>query len=249
MTIKVFFRKVRTLTNIIKYKLLEKRYGKGKLRYLFYGCNSDSLIICFSAFPPKEKPIYNYVRGFQNFNMDRLYIGDYWGYRGSYYLYENGKNDPFEQTSSLIKNYLEKGHYKYVYTAGTSKGGSAALFYGLLFKVNAIFSGACQYYIGDWLGVKVHRKILEGMMGKEAGEKEKNYLNGIIPGMVKSNKGTTTKVHLVYSKLEHTYPEHIVHLINDLKTNDIETSEHVCTFVNHDDVGHYFLPYVQSVLK
>lgn len=249
MTLRIFFRKVRTLSNIIKYRLLEKRFGRGKLRYLFYRRKSETLMICFSAFPPREKPIYNYVRGFKDFNMDRLYIGDYWGYRGSYYLYENGKDHPYAQTKALIEHIIEKGKYKTIYTAGTSKGGAAALYYGLLFNVNEVFSGACQYYIGNWLGVEVHRKILEGMMGSNAGLDEIKKLNEIIPDMVRKNYGSTTTVHLVYSKLEHTYQEHIEYLVNDLKAQNINLIEHECFFENHDDVGHYFLPYVKSVIN
>ena len=89
MKIKIILRKFRTLTNIIKYAILEKSF-RGKLKYLFFDKGSQDLMICFAALPPKEKPLYNFVKGFDKLPLDRLYIGDYWGYRGSYYLYENG---------------------------------------------------------------------------------------------------------------------------------------------------------------
>ena len=69
-------------------------------------------MICFAALPPKEKPLYNFVKSFDKLPLDRLYIGDYWGYRGSYYLYENGSTHPYKQTCELIDFILSRKNGK-----------------------------------------------------------------------------------------------------------------------------------------
>ena len=162
-------RKLKTLFNAIKYKLLEKEYltQQGRAKYLYFSNNKfDSLLICFSAFPPNEKPLYNYVNSLSSLQMDRLYISDSWGYRASYYLFEDGEQTPYIVTKKLIDKILQSKEYKHVYTAGTSKGGTAAIYYGLIYNVDAIFSGACQYFIGRYLNIPAHIKVLERMMGE-----------------------------------------------------------------------------------
>ena len=93
--------KFRTLCNYIKFKILEHTFKTkdGVLKYLFFSKNSDTLLIVFAAFPPKDFPVYNNVKGFKDLPMDRLYIADTWGYRASYYLYENGNDIPNRLTS------------------------------------------------------------------------------------------------------------------------------------------------------
>ena len=239
-------RKLRTLSNIIKYKFLENKYS-GKLKYLYFPKGSDTLVICFSALPPKTKPLYNFVKSFDDFSVDRVYLGDYWGYRGSYYLYERGKNYPERITSSFIDYIIKKGRYSKVYTAGTSKGGTAALYFGLKHHVDGVFSGACQYYIGSFVNIPVHIKIFKGMMGKNAGKKEEDILNNVMPQMVSTTGGgKIPEIHLIYSKKEHTYPEHIEHLISKLNESQIPFVDIERDFELHGDVGTYFIPYVRD---
>lgn len=247
MKINIILRKFRTLTNIIKYAILEKTFI-GKLKYLYFDKGCQDLMICFAALPPREKPLYNFVKGFDKLPLDRLYIGDYWGYRGSYYLYENGSTHPYKQTCELIDFILSKKNYRNVYTAGTSKGGTAALIFGMKYNVKCIFTGACQYHIGSFVNIPVHEKIFKGMMGLYAGEKEEAFLNNYISNMI-DIVNFHGKIHLLYSKLEHTYPEHIKFLIDKLNVKNINVVEVEKSFKNHGDVGNYFIPYVLNYFK
>ena len=240
--------KFRTVYNYFKFKLLEKRKEGG--RYLFFkSTNPYSLMIVFQAFPPTDKPIYNYVNGFSSLNMDRLYIGDYWGYKGSYYLYENGSDKPYKTTCNIIKKIIDKGNYKHIYTAGSSKGGTSAIIFGLKFRVDQIFAGACQYHIGSYL-LKANKNILYAMMSKD--DKDLNEyvakLDAVMPRLIlQSDK--TSKIHILYSKKDPTYEEHIVDLLKILKGNEYCVCEKEEFFENHNDVGNPFKDYVVSVLK
>lgn len=115
--------KFRTAYNIIKFKILEKNYQGVKYIYQKSGRENKTLLISFSAMPPNNFRVYNNVRGFSNLPVDRLFIKDSWGYRGSYYLYENGSLDPFFSTCALIEKISNQGKYTNIITAGTSKGG------------------------------------------------------------------------------------------------------------------------------
>ena len=239
-----YIRKFRTLWNILKIRLKEKSYGGGK--FIFYSRQSDSLLICFSAFPPTNLRLYNNIRGFSDFNVDRLYIADVWGYRGSYYLRENGEDTPYRITCSIIEKVLMSGNYRHVYTAGTSKGGTAAIIYGLKYDAECVFAGACQFYVGNWLKAPVHRAILDKMRGRVQLDSFVELMNEFVKKVIIEHQNSDTVIHLVYSKKEHTYQNDIVALIEELKRNNIRLIEIERFFEEHNDVGYAFVPYVQN---
>ena len=71
------------------FHIKEKTY-KSRIKYIYENNHSDKLIIIFPAFPSGDKPMYNYYKTLKDVKMDKLFILDNFGYRGSYLLYENG---------------------------------------------------------------------------------------------------------------------------------------------------------------
>ena len=87
------------------YFLLKKKFKNG-LKYCYFNNNSNRLVIVFSGFP-SGKPSYNYVRSLKNMkNANKLYILDDFGYKGSYYWYENGNDTPMQLVKGLISNIM-----------------------------------------------------------------------------------------------------------------------------------------------
>lgn len=91
--------------NKVLLSFKEKRYGK--LKYLFEQNGSDELIIVFSGFDTVRK--YNYMKTLEGANIDKLFLLDNFGYRGSYYWYENGSNTPTQLVSELIEQVSRRG--------------------------------------------------------------------------------------------------------------------------------------------
>lgn len=85
---------------------------------------SDKLIIGFSAFSLKE-PTYNYVNTLKDIPVNRLYILDDYGEKGSYYL--GNINSTFVQDAvvNLIEHVMTENNIKRqdVTCIGSSKGG------------------------------------------------------------------------------------------------------------------------------
>lgn len=240
-------RKCRTAFKILKFRIIENTF-KRRLKYLFFSKRSDVLLICFSAFPSGNIRVYNNVKGFEDINVDRLYINDTFGYKGSYYLYENGDDYPYELTLSFLKEFIEQHDYKYIVTAGTSKGGSCAIMFGLKIKADFMIAGACQYHLGTYLNVPDRYKVFEGMMGAGASTEEEEKLNNVIPQIIKESQNVNSTIYLLYSKQEHTYEEDIKDLIVDLKIYNINLVEKEEFFTEHGDVGYYFIPFVKSII-
>lgn len=242
-------RRAASVLNLLSLKLREKRWND-RLKYLYLRGDSDVLFIVFSAFNSTNIRTYNYVRALKGAKCDRLYVLDVWGYRGSYYLYENGSDMPYRETLSLIQSVLGKKKYKKVVTMGTSKGGTAAIYYGLEINAAEILAGACQYNLGNYLFSKeAFVPTLVGMVGNNAGQREKDLLNSIMPLQLRKYAGGTSIIHLIYSKNEHTYEDDLVDLLKQLKECHYTVVEKVYEFTNHDDVGIYFKQYLSDYVK
>lgn len=112
-----------------------------------------------------------------------------------------------------------------------------------------VFSGACQYNLGTYLGRAEFRDIFEGMMGREAGERDVKHLNELMYETLQTYKGNKTVVHVFYSKKELTYERQIVDLLRDLKENNIPFKDVESDFVKHEDVAGPFVKYVNEYFK
>ena len=231
---------------LLRLKCQEKTF-QSIMKYVYLKNSSDTLVIIFSAFGPR--PVYNYFQTLERLRTaDKLFILDNFGHTGSYYWYENGEDRPFQLTKALISRVIEYngGGYKHLITVGSSKGGTCAIFYGLLFGAEHIYAAACQYYVGNYLSTK--EEILRGMMG-EVSENAVNQLNRIMPEQLALYKGASTIVHLLYSPYENTYDAHIVYLIADLKKYSIPYEEVIEDFKDHNDVGKPFSVFLQKEFK
>lgn len=91
---------IKFIKNKIRLSLKESRLGK--LKYIYERNGSDELIIVFSAFESVRK--YDYMRTLSESKIDKLFILDTFGYRGSYYWFEKGEEMPNVLVSKLIES-------------------------------------------------------------------------------------------------------------------------------------------------
>lgn len=235
--------------NIIKnlyYKLhklrlkFEERTSADGAKYLFDDHKSDKLIVILSGM----QGTYNYRKTLSRAKgYDQLYIKDCWAKGVSYYLFENGSNLPEVFTSRIIEDILARKKYKKVYFAGSSKGGASVLYFGLKHHADIVFSGVGQYRLGDYLGVYHNIKkpeYLNDVSGNANRAEWIEILNKKMESVVDENKNSDTIIYLMYSKLEHTYPEHTVYLIKKLDECNIQHVDIEEHFTDHWACGDYF---------
>ena len=74
------------------YFFINERTYQGRLKYVYKRNHSKTLIVSFSGFSPT--PVYNYMRTLNGVASDQLFILDDFGFKGSYYWYENGEDIP-----------------------------------------------------------------------------------------------------------------------------------------------------------
>lgn len=229
-------------------RVREKEY-KGRLHYIYENNHADKLMIVFSGFSP-DKPTYNYMRTLKGFKgINKLFLLDDFGYRGSYYLMENGVDTPKQLVLGLVEELNRVGKFKALYTMGTSKGGTCAIYFGLQLHANHVYAGACQYLIGDYLNKEDRKPILKGMLGDNYSQKDFDKLNDVVRMQIKEHQNTDTMIQLLFSKQEHTYKEHIEFLLADLNKWSVPYTIQIEQFEDHNNVGAYFIPFIKKEIK
>lgn len=258
---KALFKKMRGYLFALRMKLrYERVYEDGDSRPLKYLLIDDSiseptyLIVVFSSCTRKGVPArYNYVKTLSSIRCPKLFILDEYGpgHRGCYYLGENGKFDICISTRRLIDSVtVQVGARKRLY-CGSSKGGWAALYFGVDDPCGIVVAGAPQYRLGDYL-LREHespdgnRDLLPFICGQN--EEMRGFLNQLVSGKIDS-RASTQPVYLCFSPYEHTYGEHIRGLCQDLRDAGRELRIKKCDFTNHGEIGFYFAPYLRSVAE
>lgn len=182
------------------------------------------------------------MRTLIKFPVDQLFIRDCWADNASYYWYEGKSDHPERYTQAVIDHVLASKSYKEIITLGSSKGGTAAIYYGLKNKVDLVFAGACQYKVGDYLSRHQYPTKpwqWEKVVGGKPTQEWIDILDQKLEKMIESRKGCKTRIKLIYSTGEHTYPEHIVYLIKKLDECNIQHDDRIETFTDHNKNGIY----------
>ncbi|MFQ6882262.1 hypothetical protein [Clostridium sp.] len=231
----------------------ERKYYKNgyELKYILEKNNSEDLIIIFSSCTrPGIKARYNYNRTLQKVKANKLFILDDFGddKRGVFYL---GCNNDFKIkkiTKDLIDKVIKETKSKKITYVGSSKGGYAALLFGLQKENSNIIIGAPQYYLGDYLNRSDNMNTLVNIVGNVTQDKI-DYLNEILPRTIEDSKNNNVKLYIHFSSKEHTYEEHIRYLIDDLKRYKYEHKLEVLEYTNHSEVSIYFPKFLLNTIE
>ena len=160
---------------------------------------------------------------------------------------ENGENLPETVTLNAINQCISRRGYSAVITLGSSKGGTAALYFGLKLNASDIIIGACQYRIGSYLAN--YPEIFKAMTGHDVNDTDIESLDAIMPCALKEHKHLRSHIHLIHSVKEPTYERDIKYLIRDLNSCGFEWTEFECGFKQHNEVGQHFPPIASGIIK
>lgn len=236
------------------FKFTEDVYESNlPIRYVFEEANKnkDYLVVVFSGFNPPNAKLansYNYIRTLRNIDCHRLFILDNYGPRGSYYLGSKDSNEVESSIVSLIQYISRKYNIKQenIITAGSSKGGSAALYYGLKYHFGYVIGGAPQTKIADYIK-KNTIETFEYMLGNQPTDEEVNKLNNIIFKQLKED--CMTKIHLLTSENDIQYKPHILPFVEKLNKKKINYKLDINNRIeNHNAIAVHFPLYLLSNL-
>ncbi|HFK1497445.1 TPA: hypothetical protein ACGXMW_001677 [Bacillus paranthracis] len=173
---------------------------------------------------------------------------DDFGYdnRGLFYLGENNKLEIAIAVKQLVSKLVSRYNIDHSIYIGSSKGGYAALYFGLDDPESTIIVGAPQYYLRYYLNDAKDNRRLAQICGEKVEDIGK--ADYIIKRKIDDNK-FTGKIYLHYSSQEHTFEEHIVDLIEDIERVGIKLETDEQEYKNHSDVAIYFPDYLLKSLN
>lgn len=211
--------------------------------------SKDILIVFTSCTNPGQKARYNYIKTLDNFTCNKLFILDDFGFdgRGAYYLGHNKDFTIEKDVHSLLLHIINKLNIEKKFFIGSSKGGYAALYFGLPFKNSIIISGAPQYLLGNYLSSPNHKKILEYIMG-DTSINSINKLNILMKNKLKVNKENNNIVYLHYSTKEETYQSDISLLVKDLDIMKFKTFYDIKNYKTHSELTQFFPKFIKATL-
>lgn len=214
------------------------------IRYYFEPAkifNKDKLIIVFSAFS-KDKPKYNYIKSLISIDCNKLYILDDYGEKGSYYLGLNGNLDIETSVMSLLSKIMRENdiNFKNIISIGSSKGGSAALYYGIKYNFKEVIVGAPQYKIGSYLSdlsIKQYGIDIFGEINESNRIKYDNLIRKIV------SEDTKTKISILTSDGDNQYLKLLKDIEYLMDNKGIDFSLDKCEIEHHNEIATEFPRY------
>lgn len=228
-------------------------YGDVKVKYILkHKKKADSLVIVFSACTRHGlKARYNYVKTLNGLSCcNRLYILDDYAkdHRGSYYMGRDFRFNEETAVEELIKKQISELKPEKIIFCGSSKGGYAALNFGIKFDNSYMVIGGPQYFLASYLK-NGNEYTLEHILGERTPDKEERLDNYLREKLQNNDKRNTQKIYIHYSDKEHTYEEHIRAMLNDLKSGGYDVFEDVADYVKHSDIAYYFPDFLKKQIS
>ena len=175
------------------------------------------IIFVFSGFHDVLPGNYDFIQALDNCPCDVVWINDDFEGMYSYYLCINMNFKVEVAVTQLMRSFLEnkKLSLDNITVTGFSKGGTAALYYGLKLNISNIVITVPQIYIGDylennWKGPAKH------MMGIDYPRTKIHYLNNLIPNLLKNDNNLKRNIYLLTSEADEQYYSHISPVLLDL---------------------------------
>lgn len=215
----------------IKYIFKERRY------------DNNHLVVVFSGFGGRSEFTYDFLNVFKNIRANVLWIKDDFHDHCSYYLCHKNNFSIEKSVITFINKVIDdlaisKSNVTLV---GASKGGSAALYYGIKYDFSNIVSSVPQLLIGNYVS-SVWPVIGNHMMGDE---KDIDYLNSLIKKHLKNDANLNKNIYILTSEADSQYKEHIAPFlkyfykygnINIMFSESILVREHNQITAHHTDI-------------
>ena len=234
----------------IAVPLMEKEFtAEGiTLHYLLFRRHSPVLIIGFQGGPDHGKPRYNYLSTLSGINANRLYIKDDIVPNGNYYLGSGGKFNMEAATRMLIADTIRKCGAEKTILIGSSKGGYAAINYGIEIPGSVMIAASPQYWLGNYMSsVRSLRFGMEDVLGLPVTKEKLSMLNGRLKEKIGNDPyAETQKVYIHCSVNDMTYHKHVLYLQNDLAKAGVQQVFDKRDYEGHETLKYYFPQYLRA---
>ena len=225
-------------------------YKDISVNYIFESSKQDRrhLLVVFSGFSVDYE-----LRGesYKGCRSNILWIKDHFCNDYAYYLCVNNDFSVESAVVGLIEKYRQELSLSKTQCTlmGFSKGGSAALYYGLTYDYKNIISSCPQIKIGSYLNSHWKRPA-KHIMGKDYSLDDICRFDNLIPALLKSKSVIDKNIYLISSKNDAQYDDQIKPFVDCFSRcgnfNFICTSSMLAW--QHNKVTRYNIPVILSIV-
>ncbi|WP_351118947.1 hypothetical protein [Psychrobacter sp. SMN/5/1215-MNA-CIBAN-0208] len=170
----------------------------------------NHIVFVFSGFLKSIPGNYDFIRALEDCPCDVIWINDDFEGMYSYYLCVNMNFRVENAITEFIKHQVQKKSLPWdnVTVTGFSKGGTAALYYGLKLDIKNIVTTVPQIYIGSYLD-KHWKPTAKHMMGENYSKIKIQYLDNLLPHLIYKDTNIKKNIYLLTSESDEQYELHI----------------------------------------
>lgn len=192
-----------------------EKWGRWEIEYEFTPAAGDhgNLLVVFSSVGSK----YGFGKSLSGVQCNVLRIRDWFGGGTSYYVCRDMDFSVSDAVEELISSYSEKLGLsrEAIVLAGSSKGGSAALFYGLKYGYRNIVASTPQYFIGSYS--QGHGNLGAYVLGEGEPQENVDTLDAVLPTLLAEDEDRDRNIYLVSSTRDYQYEQEVVHFLPALR--------------------------------
>ena len=185
-------------------------YRHKKRKYDF-----NHVIFVFSGFLNAKPGNYDFANALNDCPCDVIWICDNFEEMYTYYLCINMDFRVEEAVAEFMQHMLDslRLNISQSTTTGFSKGGSAALYYGLKYNIPNIVATVPQLKIGSYIE-KNWRHVAEHMMGSNYSIANKNFMDKLLPKLLMTDAFLERNIYLLTSEADEQYEVEIKPYVN-----------------------------------
>ena len=179
------------------------------------------LIFVFSGFLNKTPGNYDFINAMSDCPAEVIWINDSFDNMYTYYLCVNMDFKIEEAIKEFMMQKIQERNLSYsqVTTTGYSKGGSAALYYGLSMGIKNIVTTVPQMKIGSYVANN-WKEVASHMMGEDYQNAHINYLDKLLVKTLKQEKDFNRNIYLLTSESDIQYNTEIRPYLEDFAKYD-----------------------------
>lgn len=217
---------------------------------------SNKLIVIFSGFNGQEakgKPAsYNYVKPISLVDTHRLFILDSYDGHPCYYLGKNKLLDYEVSTISLIYSFAnDLGiNPKNIITCGSSKGGTAAIYFAMKYTLGSAVVGGFQFEVGSYLKnvtFYARERVLKLITGG-VNDSHEAYLNSFYYNFFKSVKYNNTNLYIHGGSGDPHYLNHVKPFLRLMDEREVPYQLDIKPYDSHTYIGEFYSDYLLEKL-
>ncbi|WP_277977487.1 hypothetical protein [Pantoea endophytica] len=216
-------------------------------RYKPASADNQHLLIVMSGFNLPDPTIYDFTL-LQHTQSAVLWIKDDFNGLPAYYLCNNMNFEIEHGVSQLIRSVIELTTPSNVSILGASKGGSAALYFGVRHNIKNIITAVPQFYLGDYAAT-MWPKVGDAMMGSTT-PAAISLLNKLLPNAIRRDRQTDKNIYLFTALADYQREQEILphlELLEKYQNFNLIESASPC-ITQHNEVTRYNLNLILALI-